>query len=261
MTRPLESRSVVVRGIRALGAAVAFLTRVPVVGSATFTGVDLARGSVVFPIVGLGIGALTGIVAYLGARAMSHLVAATLAVAFGIALTGALHVDGLADTADGLGARSRTRALAVMRESSIGTYGAVALVVDIVLRVSAFDALEGDHRAITVATLAGGLSRCVPVASSALLPYARTDGGLGAALSHNAAARAITAVVLAIGTALLVAGVLGLEAALAMLVVLALTSVSTWRWLGGYTGDTLGAASEVCEVTVLVVAVALIGGR
>ncbi len=262
MTSPTRHpRQLALGTLRAVGAPIAFLTRVPIDLAGALTSDDLARGAPLFPLVGLGIGALTGLVATGAGRGVPPLVASVLAVTFGVALTGALHVDGLADTADGLGARSRERALVVMRESTLGAYGTIAIFLDLLVRVSALDALLGDHHAIVVATLAGGLSRAVPVALAALLPYARSHAGLGDALSRTSLRRGAVALIVAAGSATLIDGVLGLEAALAMLVTLVASFYYLRRWLGGYTGDTLGAASEVCELVIYVLALFLLGSH
>jgi hypothetical protein len=103
-------------GVRAAAGALSFLTRVPVGRRVVLDGDDVARGAVLFPLVGAGIGALVGLVVVgLDAR-LTVLVAAGLAVAFEALLTGAIHLDAVADWADGLGAGSRERALEVMRE-------------------------------------------------------------------------------------------------------------------------------------------------
>ena len=113
--------------LRAAAAALAFLTRVPV-GRLTALGPDdVARGAVLFPIVGAGIGALVGGIAVGLDSRLTVLLAAALAVAAEALVTGAIHLDALADAADGLGAPTRERALEIMREPTIGAFGAAAL--------------------------------------------------------------------------------------------------------------------------------------
>src|SRR3954468_17193195 len=102
------------QAVRAFAGALAFLTRVPIGRWVVLDGADVARGGAFFPVVGAGIGAAVGAVASLGG-----LLAAVLAVTAGAVLTGALHFDALADTADALGARTRERALAIMRDHQI----------------------------------------------------------------------------------------------------------------------------------------------
>src|SRR5262245_19528103 len=124
---------------RGAAAAVAFLTRIPVGRRVALDGDDVARGSVLFPVVGAAIGAAVGATAAGLAHVLPALVAAGLALALGAALTGALHLDGLADTADALGARGR--ALEAMRDHATGAFGTVALVLDLLVKAGAVAAL------------------------------------------------------------------------------------------------------------------------
>jgi cobalamin 5'-phosphate synthase/cobalamin synthase len=228
-------------------AAIAFLTRVPV-GGAAF---DVGAGAALFPVVGAGVGAAVGGTAYGLAHVVPALVAAGAAVAVGALLTGALHLDGLADTADALGARSREAALAIMRDHAIGTYGTVALVLDLLVKAAALAALAGRSRVVLEALAAGALSRAVPVLLGLLLPDARRDGA-GAAF-RVAPGAAVVAVVLAAALAIPADPLLIAVAAAAALL------LGAWSrfWLGGRTGDTLGAATELVETTVLAAAAAL----
>jgi adenosylcobinamide-GDP ribazoletransferase len=246
------------RELRAFVASVSFLTRLPVGSLVALDGSDVARSSVWFPLVGAGIGAAVGGVATLLAHAFPPVLAAVMAVLVGVLLTGALHVDALADTFDALGARSRERALEVMRDSTVGAYGVVAIVADLLMRVAVIDVLVVQHRALVYGALAGAISRLSPVVLSAILPYARADTGLGLAFTRASRLRAVWAAVLASGLAL---GLAGERGALALIVILALTAGAGLffrRWLGGVTGDTLGAAAEVGEVFVLLFGVALV---
>src|SRR5919109_3925045 len=119
--------------LRALAGAVSFLTRVPVGRRLALDGADVARGALLFPVVGAGIGAAVGLAAVLLDEPLPALPAAALALALGLLLTGAMHLDGLADTADALGGRSRAEALSIMRDHAVGTYGVAALIVDLLV--------------------------------------------------------------------------------------------------------------------------------
>jgi adenosylcobinamide-GDP ribazoletransferase len=228
-------------------AASAFLTRVPV-GGASY---DIGAGAALFPVVGACVGAAVGGTAYGLAHVVPALVAAGAALAVGVLLTGALHLDGLADTADALGARSREAALAVMRDHAIGTYGTVALVLDLLVKAAALAALAGRSRVVLEALAAGALSRAVPVVLGLLLPDVRRDGA-GAAF-HVTPRAAVVAVVLAAALAIPADPLLIAVAAGAALL------LGAWsrRRFGGRTGDTLGAATELAETAVLVAAAAL----
>ena len=235
------------RAARSLLAAIAFLTRIPV-GGGSF---EIGAGAALFPLVGAGVGAAVGGTAYGLAHIVPALVAAGAALAVGALLTGALHLDGLADTADGLGARSRDAALAIMRDHAIGTYGAIALVLDLLVKAAALAALADRSRFVLEALAAGALSRAVPVVLGLLLPDVRREGA-GAVFRVTPGAAAV-AVVLAAALAIPSDPLLIAVAAVAALV------LGLWlrHWLGGRTGDTLGAATELVETTVLAAAAAL----
>ena len=129
------------RELRAVGAAVCFLTRLPLGRRLSVDGDDLARAGAAFPLVGAAIGALVGATALLLWHSLGSWLAAVLALAAGALLTGALHLDALADTADALSARTRERALEIMRDHAIGSYGAAALILDLLLKAGALSVL------------------------------------------------------------------------------------------------------------------------
>ncbi len=126
-----------------LKTGLAFLTRLPLVPSAPVTGAELVRASWTFPIVGAGVGAFGALIYWLmHALGLHAFVGAVLAVAGTALITGCLHEDGLADTADGFGAGGTPeRKLEIMRDSQIGTYGAAALILSLLLRVGAIASL------------------------------------------------------------------------------------------------------------------------
>ena len=245
------------RELRGGVAAVAFLTRVPVGRAVVLDAGDVGRGGALFPLVGAGIGAATGGVAYALAGPLTPLVAALLGLATAAVLTGVLHLDALADTADALGAATRERALEIMRDHSIGAYGGVALVLDLGLKAAALAALAGRHDVVRFAICAAAGSRVAPVLLSAALPYARPGEGLGRVLGGTSAVRCSVALVIA---AAVCAGLAGLDGAIvlgAIGIVVIAAGLLARRWLGGVTGDVLGATAEVAETVALIVAVAL----
>jgi adenosylcobinamide-GDP ribazoletransferase len=183
---------------------------------------------------------------------------AIIIVLTGIVLTGALHLDGLADMADGFGGgRTRDDVLRIMRDHQIGTYGAVALIMTMLLQISAIASLIQRDGAARFLVVAPAASRWAMVLLGRRLPYARPDAGLGRALTDHVRdyeVRASTALVLAI-TAVLARG----SGVISLAVTLALTvgiGFICWRRIGGITGDTLGANAVLCETIVLVAAVA-----
>jgi adenosylcobinamide-GDP ribazoletransferase len=240
---------------RAALAAVTFLTRLPVGGAVRLDAGDLARGAVFFPLVGAGTGAAVGGAAFGLARVLPALAAGGLALALGAVLTGALHLDGLADTADALGGGTREAALAIMRDHRIGAYGASALALDLIVKAASLAALAPHARVVVYALAAGALSRAVPVVLAAVLPGARDDG-LAASFrvsTSRAAAAVAVAIALSFATGLRDGPVLVDVGAF----VAAGLGVAFRRRFGGVTGDLLGAATELVETAVLVAAAGL----
>lgn len=209
-----------------------------------------------FAVVGATIGALAGVVGYLTAPQLGATVGAILAVAVLVAVTGALHADGLADCADGLGVRGdRPRRLAVMRDSAIGTFGTLALVLWTLLLVAALAGLDhGD--ALRALVVAAALGRWAALVHAAITTPARADG-LGAGFAPGVAALGVATVTAAV-CALLLAGIGHGVVALAVAAAVALL-VGGWARtaLGGRTGDTLGATVALAEAAVLIALLAL----
>ena len=162
--------------------AVAFLTRLPVPAQHDLPPGALARAGWAFPIAGVLVGGLGGIVVWVTAGAGLHpLAAALLALAVMAITTGALHEDGLADFADGLGAQDRARRLEIMRDSRIGAFGVLALVFATGLKATALASLPGPGTAALVLIGAAALSRAAMVPTMRLITPARNDGlGQGA---------------------------------------------------------------------------------
>ena len=209
-----------------------------------------------FPLVGAGAGAIVGLVWWAASKEWhGPLVPAALAVAADLVLTGMLHVDGLADSADGLLAHlSRERRLQVMSEPDIGAFGLAATIAVLLLRFAAFGALRPQ-----IALVAGiwCMSRSLMVATMLALPYARPEGGLVAAfLGGRLAVSALAASLgMVVGTSLAVwaAGAAAGAGAAAAVVAVAAVAWTAHRRLGGFTGDVLGAAVVVSETAALLV--------
>jgi adenosylcobinamide-GDP ribazoletransferase len=178
-----------------------------------------------------------------------------LAIAAAIVLTGALHEDGLADAADGFGAHvPRERKLEILRDSRVGTYGALALVLSVLLTWSLLSGLDGVD-CLRAALVAHVLARFAFLPQALILPPARPDGS-GRLLHPGPIATAIAALT-AVATALVAAGPgPGLLALAVAAATIALTIVAVARVLGGCTGDTFGAGGKLVELTVLIVLVA-----
>jgi adenosylcobinamide-GDP ribazoletransferase len=243
--------------LRAAVAALAFLTRIPVGRWVALGGGDVARGSVLFPVVGAGIGALVALtVTGLDAR-LTVLLAAALAVAVEALLTGAIHFDAVADSADALGAPSPERALEIMREPAIGAFGATALLLDVAVKVAALAAVATGPDAVLAVAAAYGLGRTAPLVLGWALPYARAEGGSGSLFTGGTGevSRALGAGI-GVGLAVALLGSRGLVLVGAVALTLAVVGFAAQRRLGGVTGDVLGAATELATTAALVAAVA-----
>jgi adenosylcobinamide-GDP ribazoletransferase len=242
--------------------AVTLLTRIPMPyrdavssdanSSEAISPDDMARAQRAFPLVGALVGLAVGLVdrCFL-AIGVPGLAAAALALGAGAALTGALHEDGLADVGDGFGGgRDRDAKLAIMRDSRVGTYGVLVLLISFVAKASALASLPiAEIIPALIATHA--LARAAIPVLAANLPFARDDG-LGRSAGRPDSASVIIAVVIAIVVALLC---LPVEAAIVAVLMTAagatVMAVLAWRQIGGITGDVFGAVEQVAETTVL----------
>jgi adenosylcobinamide-GDP ribazoletransferase len=239
-----------------LGHALAFLTILPI--SAGDPGArGLSGAAAFFPLVGALVGALAGGVRALGADAFGPLTASVLAVLALAIVTGALHLDGLADTADGLGTRGggRERRLAVMRDPAVGVFGVVALLAWALLLTSALASLSG-HHALSALIAAGAASRWAVLLHARAGAAARADG-LGSAF--RVPVRSLTiASVSVLAVALVTCGPLpGLATLAAALAAAAATTLLARRLLGGRTGDTLGATAALAEAAAVLALLAI----
>jgi adenosylcobinamide-GDP ribazoletransferase len=235
-----------------LRTAVAFLTRLPMPHPQGEMPPNFVRAHRMFPVVGAAIGAVVGLLC-LGMRmiGLPDLAAAALALGASAILTGALHEDGLADVADGFGGgRDLASKLEIMRDSRLGTYGALILMVSFVAKLSALAVLP-DAYVVQSLIAAHALARGVLPVMSVSLPYARTDG-----LARNAGQPDSTIAATACVIAFLIA-LLALSWTNAFwAAVMAGLSATGMAWLakrqiGGQTGDVLGGAEQVAETAIL----------
>lgn len=239
------------RELRHFFVGIMFLTRLPVPMGLRHVEGALARSARYFPMVGVLIGALTGAVFMLTAQVVPAPVAAGLALAAGVLITGALHEDGLADTCDGLGGgATREHALEIMRDSRIGTYGGAALVFSIGLRwaiLAQFTPTQGLSALIVCHAISRGM--IPPVLISA--DYARSRGLASSVAAGVTGAEGIVAILLTLAVAMIVGPVAGLGAFATAVVAGGMMLAVLVRKLGGYTGDGLGAIQQVAEIATL----------
>ncbi|WP_205833031.1 adenosylcobinamide-GDP ribazoletransferase [Azohydromonas caseinilytica] len=243
--------------------ALQFFTRVPIPGWVGFEPAWLQACARHFPLVGLVVGVFGAAVLWAALWVWPPLVAAGLSLAATVWLTGGFHEDGLADTCDGLGgAVRRERALEIMKDSRLGSYGALGLVLVLGLKAAALAALAGHSPLLAGLVLAWGhaASRGAPVLLMRLLPYGGDPehakakplathigpGGVAVALAHVLAAGVLA---VALGGPELARGLPWALGAIAAVVLW----MTRWlrRRLGGFTGDTLGASQQFSELAAL----------
>ena len=207
-----------------------------------------------FPLVGAVLGLVVGVVWWITARHGAPMLAGAVALVVDLALTGLLHVDGLADAGDGLLApMSRERRLAVMADPAIGAFGAVSVIAVLLVRLAAFASARPAPFIVAALWCA---SRTAMVLITQVLPYAREGGIVGAFLGrrHRVVLTASTVIGLAGSVALGArCGLHGVLSVLGALLGAALVAALAARRLGGYTGDVLGASGVVGETLGLVV--------
>ncbi len=245
---------------RSLFAAVGFLTALPVPTKLWGGDGELSASKWFFPVVGLGIGyAAMWFDHALGFAFESPMLRSALTLTFLIAVSKALHMDGLADTADGfLSSRPKERILEIMRDSRTGAMGVVAVVVLIVTKLAAMTALPAEARlgAIAFAPVAG---RTALLFQMGMLRYARPEGLAAVFANKRGPLLFLFALVFAAGTGYWLLGNVGLFAAAATLLATGLLSVAAHQKIGGFTGDTLGAGAEIVELVAFLAVVALWG--
>ena len=229
-------------------AALRFFTRLPLPGGQAQGGIGLERAIRYFPVCGLVIGGLAALAFAFATFFWPKTLAVMAAMATAIYLTGALHEDGWTDTVDGLGGgRDRAQVLAIMRDSCVGSFGAVALIVLLLARSMAL--IELDALQVPLALIGGhALSRLCATLVLARLDYARPEGKakpfnnrLGRDELAFAAACAVLPL-LFLSPAQSIPGLL-----LALVATLWLARRFKQR-IGGYTGDTLGATQQLAEL-------------
>lgn len=238
--------------MRPLLAGLRFLTILPVPQRWGGEGEDLRRSLPFFPVIGALVGGVAAGVSWGLGYFLAPLPLAAVLVLVLAGSSGFMHLEGLADSADGLLSwRSRKRALEIMRDSRTGAMGVVAVVSVLLLKTALLASLTDPARWRMV-FLAPLLSRCAMLATLAVMPYARPEGGLAALFQVNPKAKArwllgAWAVLSGLAAAWLLWRWQGLlSAGVAALPALAFAACCGRR-LGGYTGDTLGATGEIVE--------------
>ncbi len=230
--------------------AVQFLTRIPTPALNGFEPDWISRSARYFPLVGLLVGGACAAVFWAASQIWSGWLPALLAIAAGVLITGAFHEDGLADTADGLGGGTTVaKRLTIMKDSRIGTYGALALGLTLAIKAAALATLPAGLGAWTlVAAHAAG--RGASVLAMRALPYvgdAKTGKWKPSPSDLSLTEVLIALAVAGLPLALSPDGVV-ISAVLAGAVLACALALTARRLLGGYTGDVLGGVEQVFEL-------------
>jgi adenosylcobinamide-GDP ribazoletransferase len=234
--------------------AAAFLTRLPV-GATVDAPETLARAVPWFPVIGAAVGLVVAGCYAASSAVLPPMVAAAVAVGLGVVVTGAFHEDGLADLADSLGGWSRDDALRIMKDPTHGSYGVLALVFSVVVRVAAVAALDAGQ-AVAALPAAHALGRAGAV-TLLTVPAARRLG-LGTAWASGVTpATVATAMVVGAAVATLAIGAWVVPTAVVVGVGVVAVAAIARRVLGGVSGDVMGAAEQAGEIVALVLAAAL----
>jgi adenosylcobinamide-GDP ribazoletransferase len=235
--------------MRSLAAALSFLTRLPVGRMAHFDAGDVERSAGWFPLIGMLLGAIGGGAAALLREHLPAVIVAVLLIALDALLTGALHFDGLADTADGFGGgKDRDDILRIMRDHSIGSYGGTALILMIALKAAAYAALLQREHWFPALVLTAALSRWSMLLLTAALPYARKTASVIQGMGKGSLVLGTLTVACALGACQLWRA---WAAAAAVLIVTVFFGLYCRRRIAGITGDTLGASLQISECAAL----------
>ena len=258
---------------KVLATAVMFLTRIPVGQSGSGEPADLAASTQYFPLVGVLIGVLASIVFILTSLIWDSYIAVALCLVSAVLLTGGFHEDGVADVADSAGAWTREQKLDVMRDSRVGTYGALALIFTVLLKylalsaiaenvgVSNADSMKAVWIVVATLVLAHVLARWSTLPLIRLTAYAREHS------ANKVFAEGVTNRRLLVGSLITLFIMIVCSFALSSVVVYAFASACIviavsrqWfmRSVGGITGDCLGAANQLVEVTVYLCVAAVV---
>ena len=237
--------------------ALSFLTilRVPLLPSRTAGPKELAASFVFFPAVGALLGGIWVVLAVALRPLLPHSVTAVLLTLVMALLTRGLHLDGLADLADGAGGGfTPERRLEIMKDSRVGPFGAAALILILALKIVSLQALlqTNQWQALFLAPM---LSRLGMVLGAFRSVYPRPEGGLGKSVcEHLSFGQMVLALGLPVVGVAVVAPFLGAMMLLSLLACVGMLRIGSRHWLGGVTGDVLGAINEMSEAALLCVA-------
>jgi adenosylcobinamide-GDP ribazoletransferase len=239
--------------------ALQFFTRIQVPSFADFNETDLNHSAKYFPLIGVVVGVMGAVVYLLSYHIVPNSVAILLSMAATIYITGAFHEDGLADSADGLGGGwDKARILSIMQDSRLGTFGAIALFFALFAKFHLLVSLPTDTVACSL-VIANGASRLSAVYMMGTLRYVKSDGKTKPLATSMSRGDVILASILGLLPLLLLwCNMSDAVQSLILLLCLIVPTMLVWlwwrvkikHWLGGYTGDCLGATQQLAELTI-----------
>jgi adenosylcobinamide-GDP ribazoletransferase len=232
--------------------AVVFLTRIPVGSLYDFQREELSRSLIYFPIVGMIVGLAGGLVLIAGHLFLPSLIAVLLCMAATVVVTGGIHEDGLADAADGLfGGRDAARCLEIMKDSRLGTFGALALWFSLTGKLLLLTSLleRNEWLAFAALVMANTLGRGACVVLLYFYPYVRAEGSRAKLFGDGVGrGQLVLALVFSAALAFALTDLAAASCVLAAILVTALAGIYFKRKIGGVTGDCLGAANQFVEL-------------
>jgi adenosylcobinamide-GDP ribazoletransferase len=240
----------IVYEVRLALTAVQYLTRVPVPGWVGYSPAQLSRSVRYFPLTGIVVGAVAGLFFTLALKVFPQTVAALISMIASVLVTGGFHEDGLADTCDGLGGGSdKAQALAIMKDSRVGSYAVLGLTLTLLLKFASLSALPAEWF-VAIAIAAHAFSRFMSVTVMATQKYARDDSTAKANITvQRIGGGALVYAALWAMAPLWFLGVAGLVGAAVATVTRVVAARYMYQRVGGYTGDCLGAIQQLTELS------------
>ena len=230
-----------------------FFTRIPINVELEVKEEDFAKVIIYFPLVGLVIGGINAGSYYLFSQVFSTLISVVMVALANVLLTGALHIDGLADTCDGIfSARKKEKMLEIMKDSRLGTNGAVAIFFDFALRIALLSSLT-DKNIIIALVISNAISRTMLVFSCFAFKYARAEGGMGNLFIGKVSKdKVLIAYILGTLISVMLLSYIGPILVLSCTVFIWLFNKYITSKIDGITGDILGASNELGEIFILI---------
>lgn len=238
-----------------------FLTRIPLNLTLNIEEDDFEKSSIFFPLVGLIIGVFNYIVYLLVSKIADGLLPVIVTTLANVVITGALHIDGLADSCDGIfSARSKERMLEIMRDSRVGTHGVIGIIFDFLLRIGVLSSVYSSKIAYFI-LLSPVISRVMIVFVSSISVYARKSEGLGTLFIEKISKkRALATACIGLIIVFIFVKYIAFILLFSALIISLLVRKYFYNKIDGLTGDNLGAINEITEITTMITLLALIKG-